>query len=190
MEKNSDLLALERQLTNQADRLAALGTAPVSPRITHTPDSVQLFQLLERLHKLVGPHFPRVMSDEDEVTFIHKVCDWFNHVIPKDKKRELILAIDKDTVIDTQEDLILHWVMYRYLKGSPPRARRGEPYRTEDDAVVEEVQNRPQIDTLLPSNDRSKFRKSPFEKESPRSNETLMPIMQLLTDLKTMHACM
>jgi hypothetical protein len=190
LEKNSDLLALERQLANQADRIAALGSTPVSPRSTHTPDAVQLFQLLERLHKLVGPDFPHVLTEEEKNEFIDKCCIFFVHAIPQNSKREFILAIDKDADIRAHLDYQLYTSVYQYLMGTKPRERRGEWYGTEEDAVVEEVPTTLPFDTTLPSLDRSEHRRGILEKDSPRNKDTRMPIVQLLTDLKTMHACM
>ena len=168
------------------DSHRSLGTPPVSPRIMHTPDSVELFDLLQRLQKLVGPDFGGVMTDKDKETFIYTCCDWFNRAIPHDKKSEFILAIDKGVVIHGNLDLMLHYCMYSYLMGtSIPRARKGTPYLAEEDGVTE-VPTKPLIDLTLPSNDRSK-RKGIFDKDE---TDTHMSIVKLLTDLKTMHACM
>jgi hypothetical protein len=127
------------------------------------------------------------MSDKKD--FIHECCDWFNHAIPKDKKREFILSFDKSAVIDEHLDLALHSFIYNYLMGAPPpRSRRSESYRTEGDEVTE-VPTEPPFDTTLPSRDRSKH-KSIFDEFPLRNKDTRMPIVQLLTDLKTMHDCM
>jgi hypothetical protein len=151
----------------------------------HTPDSAQLFDLLHRLHDLVGPDFGGYMSDKKD--FIHECYDWFNHAIPQDKKREFILSFDKSAVIDEDLDLALYSFIYNYLMGTPPpRSRRGASYRTEGDEVTE-VPTEPPFDTTLPNLDRSKHRKSIFDKGEI---DTRMPIVQLLTDLKTMHDCM
>ncbi len=50
-----------------------------------------------------------------------------------------------------------------------------------------EVPTKPPFDTTLPSLDRSEHRKGIFDKGEI---DTRMPIVQLLTDLKTMHDCM
>ncbi len=128
------------------------------------------------------------MSDKND--FIHECCDWFNHAIPNDKKREFILSFDKNAVIDEHLDLALQSFIYNYLMGAPPpRSRRGESYRTEGDEVTE-VPTEPPFDTTLPSRDRSEHRKSIFDEFPLRNKDTRMPIVQLLTDLKTMHDCM
>jgi cell division protein FtsB len=191
VDKNNDLYKLETKVQKQAaDRHRSLSIPGDSSRSMHTPDSAELFDLLQRLQKLAGPDFGGVMTDKDKETFIHDCCDWFNRVIPNDKKREFILAINKDADINANLDLILHYCMNQYLMGTPPRARRSAPYRTEEDAVVEEVPTKPPFDTTLPSLDRSEHRRGILEKDSPRNKDTRMPIVQLLTDLKTMHACM
>jgi hypothetical protein len=143
--------------------------------------------LLQRLQKLVGPDFGGGMKGYDKKTFIHECCDWFNQAIPQDKKREFILAIDKDAVIDAHLDLTLHYFIYSYLMGAPPPiSRRGESYRTEGDEVTE-VPTKPPFDTTLPSLDRSEHHQGIFDKDEKKTH---MPIVQLLTDLKTMHDCM
>jgi hypothetical protein len=190
----NDARTMRDKLQEQADRLASIDSAPVSPRSTHTPDSAQLFELLERLHKLVGPDFPHVLTEEKKNDFIDQCCIFFVRAIPLNQKREFILAIDKYADIRAHLDFELYTAVYQYLMGTPPpRARRGEWYGIGEDAVVEEeLPIKPPFDTTLPSNDRSKYRKSPFEDITPNveGKKARMPIVQLLTDLKTMHACM
>jgi hypothetical protein len=163
----------------------------------HTPDSAQLFDLLQKLQKLVGPKFG--VDQEEKEEFIRYCCEWFVYHIPRDKKGDFIRSVDSGADVGGIDvNRTLYWTVSDYLNSPPTRSRRDSTYplRAEDEGVREvptEDASRP----YSPLGDLPvlKWSKTPFEKDDPdrkpsNGRTAHMPIAQLLTDLQTMHARM
>ena len=198
-------------LRNDLDRLTSGRTKRTStddtgddsdvdtPRKTDTVDSDKLRGLLFRLQQLVGPHFEGdTYLDVDSL--MHDIADLFVRSIPQTKKSEFIHILDEYASVDMQHlDTSLQYYLVRYFVGTRPPSNISR--RRKGHESTEEITREGETAGHESDSDKIEFPLRPLVEGTPRSaskgsvavnqrSDACMPILQLLTDLKLMHACM
>jgi hypothetical protein len=166
-------------------------------RTSDTVDSEKLHGLLLQLQHLVGPDFgDHKYFDVDSLT--HDVVDIFKRDIPKESKKAFILALNEyASVEETDEisDTAFHYNLFSYLIGTRPRSKTSRRRRVQEEFATEgggedhisEDEGSAVLALPSPSLLPAASKELPVLK---RGSDACMPILQLLTDLKLMHACM
>jgi hypothetical protein len=149
----------------------------------------------------VGPDFGHhKYFDVDSLT--HDVLDVFKRDIPKESKKAFILALNEyASVEETDEisDTAFQYNLFSYLIGTRPpsktsrRRRAHEEFATEGGGEDHISEDEGSAVLALPSPSLLRKEHPAASKELPvlkPGSDACMPILQLLTDLKLMHACM
>jgi hypothetical protein len=180
------------------------GISPETPRTraSDTVDSVKLHGLLMQLHRLLGPDFGgHEHFDIDRLRW--DVIDVFKRDIPMTYHKVFILALNKHASVEDTTDISdtsFSYNLYSYLIGTRPPSKTSRRRKDDEDIAWEgegedhlSDDDKPGLPLLtLPSP--SLLKEPPAASKEPPvvkpGTDACMPILQLLTDLKLMHACM
>ena len=172
-----------------------------TPRETDTVDYEKLRGLLIQLQYLVGPDFgDHKYFDFDRLT--HDVIDVFRRDIPMADQKAFIRALNSYAAVeDTEEisDTTFTYNLYSYLIGKQPPSTTSR--RRKGPASIEEIATEGETGGHESDSEKNKVPLQKVVEGTLRSaskgsvvvnmkSEACMPILQLLTDLKLMHACM
>jgi hypothetical protein len=183
VDKNNDLHKAGSEVLHLQDELRkALGSSHVSPRSMHTPDSAQLFDLLHRLHDLVGPNFGFVDPDLRD-----SLCDALARVLPdalpENYRLKLMHLISPGDYVMNHADYISNVLVRGRISAYLKR-------HIQEKAIFDSSWGIHERGTGRTPGRSGTLTDRPPTPDKNRVSDLSTPIANLLIDLRTMHDAM